>query len=403
MEIPDGLIKPDYAGGGIVNLMSSLLRARGASSDWPDARLLPASELTDYRHLVLIVIDGLGADWLARHSPTGLLARHQLGALTSVFPSTTAAAIGSFLTGVPPAQHGITGWFTWLRELGCVMKPLPGQPRSGGQSDWGMIKDLRSLFPRPSVFERIQTPSTLISPQSIIHSAFSRAHSGPARLRPFRNLKDCFRQIEQAVKLTRQPSYIYAYWSELDHLGHKHGIDSGAAIEHLHALEQGLEHLKTRLAGQDVCVLISADHGQLDASPAEQTRINTFPALAERLQLPLCGEARAAFCYPCAGELEGFIAAAEAALGSRFAIIRSRDLLAQGYFGPGTPHPELTHRSGDVILIGRDHNVIIDQLLTEPDFTPIGVHGGLSRAEMLVPLCRFTGAISPISVAGVRA
>ncbi|EIC20912.1 alkaline phosphatase family protein [Thiorhodovibrio frisius] len=383
------MIKPDYAGGCIVNLMSSLLHARGATSiDLPEARLLPAAELADYRHLVLIVIDGLGANWLARHSPDGLLARHQLGSLTSVFPSTTAAAIGSFLTGVPPAQHGITGWFTWLRELGCVMKTLPGQPRCGGQSNWAMVEDLRTLFPCPSVFERITTGSTVISPKQIAHSAFNRAHCGPARLRPYRNLKDCFRQIEQAVKRTRQPSYIYAYWSELDHLGHKHGIDSTETINHLYALEQGLAQLTTRLAGSDACLLISADHGQLDCTKADQTQIAAHPALADRLRLPLCGEPRAAFCYTCADELDGFIAAAQDTLGTRFDVVRSRDLLAQGVFGPGTPHPELTHRIGDATLIARDHCVILDRLPTEKPFTPIGVHGGLSPDEMLVPLCR---------------
>ncbi|WPL18673.1 Type I phosphodiesterase / nucleotide pyrophosphatase [Thiorhodovibrio winogradskyi] len=381
------MIEPNYAGGGIVNLMSSLMRARGGNSDLPEAHLLPARELASHKHLVLIVIDGLGADWLARHSPDGWLARHQIGALTSVFPSTTAAAVGSFLTGVAPAQHGLTGWFSWLRELGCVMKTLPGQPRAGGQGNWAMVEDLRSLFPCPPVFARIKTASTLVSPKSIAHSAFNRAHQGLARLRPFGTFKDFLRQIEQAVKRTREPSYIYAYWSELDHLGHHHGIDSPTSVAHLQQLEQGLALLAERLRGQDACLLITADHGQLDTKTADQTDLADYPLLANQLRLPLCGEPRAAFCYTAGGALEAFMAAVEQTLGARFRLAPSGELLAQGYFGPGEPHPELTHRIGDVILIGHDRSVIRDRLPSEKPFQQIGVHGGLSRAEMLVPLC----------------
>lgn len=384
------MIKPDYAGGGIVNLMSSLMQARGASSALPDARLLPASALAEHRHLVLMVIDGLGAKWLLDHSPNGLLSQHMIGHLTSVFPSTTAAAIGSFLTGEPPAQHGLTGWFTWLRELGCVMKVLPGQPRCGGQGDWKLVPDLRALFPCPPLFERIATASTMISPHTIANSAFNRAYLGPAKLRTFADLQGYFHQIEAAVKRTREPSYIYAYWPELDHIGHEQGITSQAALDHLQAIEAGLASLLERLGGQDLCLLVTADHGQLDTTEADLTDLADHPALAQRLRVPLCGEPRAAFCYAGAAEADGFLAAARAELGDRFEVFPSRDLLEQGFFGPGPAEafPELTHRIGDVTVIGRGQQVIRDRLVTETAFRQVGVHGGLSPAEMLVPLCR---------------
>jgi hypothetical protein len=111
---------PNYQGASIINLMQSLIRARGpaagaatssTSAPYPEAQLLPAAEIARARHLVLLVIDGLGDDWLRRQSPQGPLARHRLGALTSVFPPTTATAITSYLTGDAPQQHGMTGWY----------------------------------------------------------------------------------------------------------------------------------------------------------------------------------------------------------------------------------------------------------------------------------------------------
>jgi hypothetical protein len=57
---------------------------------------------------------------------------------------------------------------------------------------------------------------------------------------------------------------------------------------------------------------------------------------------------------------------------------------ARGDFGPGMPHLELTHRIGDVILLGRERAVIRDRLPTGEAVARFGVHGGLSRAESFV-------------------
>jgi hypothetical protein len=62
--------RPDYHGGGIVNLMASLIRARGGSAEYADLELLPAQSMAEIRHIALLVVDGLGADWLRRHGPT---------------------------------------------------------------------------------------------------------------------------------------------------------------------------------------------------------------------------------------------------------------------------------------------------------------------------------------------
>jgi membrane protein YqaA with SNARE-associated domain len=53
-------------------LMSSIIEARGGRSDAPSLRELPTDELAPATNLILLVIDGLGADWLAERSPDGI-------------------------------------------------------------------------------------------------------------------------------------------------------------------------------------------------------------------------------------------------------------------------------------------------------------------------------------------
>jgi hypothetical protein len=381
-------LRPDYHGGGIVNLMASLIRARGGSAEYADLGLLPARSMAEIRHIALLVVDGLGADWLRRHEPHGLLASHLLGEMTSVFPPTTATAITTYLTGDAPQQHALTGWHTWMRELGCVMTVLPGQPRYGGVGYRQAGIDAQRLFDHRVVFDRMSSATVAISPAHIAQSDFNRAHLGRAQLRSFETLRDMFKQATRAIRKARQPSYLYLYWPGLDSIGHEQGIESQHALTHLRQIEQGLEDFVRGIAGTDTLVLVSADHGQIDTTDADQTLLGDHPQLADCLTLPLCGEPRAAFCYVHPDRAETFERYCQDVLGERFDLHRSRDLLNAGLFGLGEPNPRLVERIGDYTLIARGNNVIREHLPFEQPFKQIGVHGGLSSAELMVPLCR---------------
>ncbi len=377
---------PDYQGGSIVNLMASIMAARGGQSAYAPLRLLPPEAIAGVTHLILLVIDGLGADYLMRHSPQGPLARHLLGSITSVFPSTTAAAIPSFLTGDAPQQHGLTGWFTWLRELACVMTVLPGHPRCGGASYRQLGLDPAKLFGLVPGFDRIRTPSLIVTPSYIAQSDFNQALTGGARVLTFETLSGMFRRTAAALRQDPRPNYAYLYWPKLDTLGHQQGMESEASVRHLMEIEQGLTDFLVQAAGTDTAVLVTADHGQVDTRPAERIDLADHPDLARALILPPCGEPRAAFCYLKPGHLDGFLGYCRDRLPGHIEPVPSTDLLAQGLFGLGEPNPRLAERIGDLTLLMRGHSIIQERLPGEEHKVHIGAHGGLTRDEMLVPL-----------------
>jgi hypothetical protein len=379
--------RPDYTGGGIVNLVASIIEARGGQPTAPTLRAPPTTDLAAARHIVLLVLDGLGSRWLARRGGGSLLADRQIMELTSVFPPTTASAITTYLTGEAPQQHGLTGWFTWFRELGCVMSVLPGQPRYGGVGYQAAGVDLPALLGHSPIFSRIATPAVAVSPSYIADSDFNLAHLGPARLLPYDTLKQMFRRAARAIRKAREPSYFYLYWPGLDGIGHEHGMESAAAEAHFREIDERFDAFSRAIAGTDTLVLVSADHGHLDRGPDDLVELADHPDLADCLAMPLCGEPRAAFCYLRPGRVERFADYCQDVLGDRFELHRSRDLLNAGLFGIGTPHPRLAERIGDYTLIARGPALIREQLPTEGDFEQIGVHGGLSPEELYVPLC----------------
>lgn len=383
----DAWVFPDYQGGSIVNLMASLLDACGAGpAGYPPLRGLEPQPLAEARNLVLLVLDGLGYEYLMQQGSGSVLQRHLHMRLTSVAPPTTATAITTFLTGQAPQQHGLTGWFTWFRELGSVLAVLPFSPRCSGVPLGGRGVGAAALFGHVPLFDRLPVKSWSVCPDWIAHSEFNRAHLGRAELLPYRDLEQCFDAIARAVRASDARSYVYAYWPGFDRLAHEQGVASDALTEHFAALDRAFARLLDALAGTGSRLLVTADHGFVDVPADKRIVLDAHPVMKDCLALPLCGEQRLSYAYVRNGHGRRFEDYLDRHLAQVIEWHRSEALLQQGLFGLGEPHPELAARIGDYTLLMKQGHVIQDPIAGERPFAMVGYHGGLSAAEMYVPL-----------------
>ena len=60
-----------------------------------------------YKNIIFLVLDGLGEHILNPISPNGYLKNHQIDLVTSVYPSTTTAAIQEILLMKQDGLHGL--------------------------------------------------------------------------------------------------------------------------------------------------------------------------------------------------------------------------------------------------------------------------------------------------------
>lgn len=379
---------PDYGGGSIVNLMVSLASACGAPDDglYPELQALPASRLTGFRNIVLLVIDGLGADTLARLGQGGFLHRHQIANLTSVFPSTTASAATCLLNGQAPQQHGLTGWHMHFREIGCILAVLPLVARHGGPSLRQCGMDPTPLLTPRSLFSRIRRQGHVLSPSHIVNSDFNLAFTSGAQRIGYQGADACFAAIPKILAQSAGQNYLHAYYPTLDSLAHQFGIASPEVAACFAKLDAAFGELLSQLAGSDTAVLVSADHGFIDIPAHRRLDLADFPELAETLVLPLCGERRAAWCYVHPERTWQFEKCVAEQLADMAWLYRSDELISRNWFGRGPAHPRLAQRIGDYALIMKDDWTLADALPGEKVHTMIGVHGGVSPAEMAVPL-----------------
>ena len=124
LDLGPKAVHPAYDGLSILNVPSSLCRWLGAP-DLPH----PAINHTEFddlasgaRQVVVLLVDAVGLNlferWLEGRAQSlhPLVSSGLLGALTSVVPSTTSAALTTLWTGRSPAEHGILGYELFLRE-----------------------------------------------------------------------------------------------------------------------------------------------------------------------------------------------------------------------------------------------------------------------------------------------
>jgi predicted AlkP superfamily pyrophosphatase or phosphodiesterase len=368
--MPAATLLPDYEGGSLPNLMRSVADACGGPRlPYAPARDLQGDALADAKSIVLLVVDGLGHAHVLRGARDGFLRRHLKGAMTSVFPSTTAAAIPTFLTGLAPQQHGLTGWHMYFAEIDRILAVLPMAPRGGPALD----------VPAASLAQR------LLSPAEIFGSPFNRHHSQGAIRAGFGGLAEMLERLAE-LSSALEPCYVHAYYPALDSTAHAFGIVSPQVTAVLVALEQGLEALAQRLQGSGTVLIVTADHGFIDAPARRLIELENHPELGAMLARPLCGERRVAYCYVRSQRRGDFECYVRERMGHAVELHDSGELVERGWFGPGEPHPQLLSRVGDYTLVMREDWTIKDWLPGEKRYRQIGVHGGISAAEMQIPL-----------------
>jgi hypothetical protein len=378
---------PDYRGGSIANLVASIGAAFGsAPGPLPTLTLLPPAALRRRSSVLLLVVDGLGLRYLCDVHPGSTLRQYLRGSLTSVFPSTTATAITTFMTGLAPAQHALTGWHMYLDEIDTVGAILPFRARATDQHLSHCGLEPRAVFDHTALADRLPVPSIVISPEHIVHSDFNAAHSGRAQRLGYASLMQLFQLIEISLRGPRERKFVYAYFPELDSTAHDHGIFSRACADVFRRFDEGFSRLLSALAGSDVTVLVCADHGFVDAAADQRVDLDDHPFLEATLARPLCGEQRVAYAYVQPDKREAFEDYVRNELADRVTLLPSPSVIQEGWFGPGPPHPKLASRIGDYVLLMQDRATIKDWMPGEQRYQLIGVHGGTSEEEMLVPL-----------------
>lgn len=402
LPLPDDLLAPAYNGGSIANIPASIAAVLGAPPFGMAPLALPglAELAAGAQRVVVLLMDSLALqrfqNWLP-DSPLWqrLMAEGLLAPLTSIVPSTTAAALTALWTGAAPAAHGITGYEMWLREYNLVANMISHHPiafrgRNGNlTSEAGF--DPKGFLPLPTLDTHLAAhgiATHAFHHHSIAYSSLSQMLFPAAERHAFFTPAEFSLRLGKLLEDTAgAPLYVWSYWSEVDTLSHFYGPDAAqprAEFAHFsQALERYLFNDLSPAARKDTLFILTADHGGLLCRTGDpHYMLSNHPGLARRALL-WAGESRLPFMYVRPGQMEAAREYVEKTWPNQFIALEATNALHAGLFGPPPFHEELLTRIGDLVLIPRQEAFIWWH--RHADWL-VGRHGGLHPQEMLVPL-----------------
>jgi hypothetical protein len=408
LGLGDDFILPDYTGGSILNIPSTICRLLGAPElGAPPLRediLAPLenfnSETSGFRRVILVLMDALALHRLVRWMGDGtapvwksLSKEGILAPLTSIVPSTTSAALTSLWTGRSTTEHGIAGYELWLKEYGVVANMITHAPITF-ENDVGSLA--RAGF-KPETFLTEPTLGThlanhgvksyALQHHSIARSGLSQMFFMDVDVQPFFTPSDLWINLRHLVEgKPDERQFIWIYWGEVDHFSHFYGPDDERSAAEFSAFSNAFEHFFLRRlpneAYEDTLLILTADHGQITTSVNPDNELRNHPGLIHNLHILPTGENRLIYLYIRPGQREAVREYMDLVWPNQFHFIDPAVAVEAGLFGPGEMHPHLLDRLGDLIAITRNDSYL---WWASKDNFLIGRHGGLSDDEMLVP------------------
>ncbi|MEA5595056.1 alkaline phosphatase family protein [Rivularia sp. UHCC 0363] len=427
-------VKPSYDGLGLANIAS--LAIEWLSPDAPtlseeaaapafNPKLLATSEITQaweswqnqapINHVVLLILDGFGYEQLqtladSKDAPTIAEACDRPQGFfmpaTSVYPSTTVTALTSAATGYAPAQHGMMGTNLYMREIGTIVNFIGFRPQTASTNT--PLPDTQfnpeTLIRVPNIYLRMEKAGIdveIINFYQFKHTSISRftsagSEAGNDNFKGYLTPSDAFAQLRERLltKSSQQKSFTYLYVPTIDAVSHRYGPLSSSYKAEVAALDFALKkQLLEPLAGRnDTVLLLTADHGQR-YNPLENTLwLEEHPELTQNLFAPITGESRIRYLHIKHNQQAAVVDYIKHNFSENFFTITPSEAMELGLFGiPGKPlSREAEDRIGDLLLISHKDWTCRQHITNEERYKGLlGIHAGLSRAEMLIPFLAY--------------
>jgi hypothetical protein len=353
------VVRANYGGAWIGSLLPELLAGRVPPGlpDWVRAAF----------PLVILLIDGLGWRLYQRFAPQmPALADFTGGPITTVVPSTTAAALPSLTTGRTPGEHGMLG--DRIRVGGVVLNVLQWTVSNGAPPAPASVQPHTPFGGR-------RVP--VVSNAKFAGSGFSQAHLRGA---PFHGYSDAGDLISQVGTVVRSGApLLFAYFPDADRTAHEYGLDHDAFAASLAAADAVVRGIRRHVPPHGA-VIVTADHGHVTVDPGQRIVLTPLVPLISATS----GSARFRYLHAKAGAARELLAGARELAGTR-AWTGDRDaLVATGWLGPHT-NAVTAGRAGDVVMVARGAVTLVDPAEGRLNDL-VTVHGSLTADEMLVPL-----------------
>jgi predicted AlkP superfamily pyrophosphatase or phosphodiesterase len=360
-----------------------------------------------YQKIITFIIDGFGYNHFTEYHKNlsffdKLQDRGEVYPLTSVFPSTTPAALTSIYTGLTPQEHGLPEWTVYFEEFDAIIEPLLFRKQKSHKRDSLITQGGKAemLFWGDTIFTQLAQsaiPSHNFMYRDYATSSYSSMVATGSEVQTFGSGSELMSKLRATIQTTPGSTYFFVYWSFIDSAQHAYGPSS---IQHTHALAEFSDLIENELLQKiqpadvaNTLLLLSADHGQTSIRGEDILYLDKYVYLNEAYSngkngqsiLPT-GAPHDVFLFIDPSKLEETLRLLKKDLEGKAEVLTTAEAISRGLFGINIPSQRFLNRIGNILILPYPGIHIWYEHFPAKTFLQLGTHGGLSENEMIVPL-----------------
>lgn len=371
---------PDY-NNSILNLITSILKYYNVESNHSSLKKLDERLNKKYKNVVFIILDGMGEHILKNISSDGFFRNHELDCITSVYPSTTTAALTTYYSGKPPYESGWIAWSQYFKEYGRAIDMLSHQESYQCDSLKNQkINVFDTVVNYTPIFQKIEKASPNVKAYEI-----TPAYSDTRSNRSIRSnsIEEICENIDMLCK-NPDEKFILAYCDNPDGTLHKFGCNSDEVKDIIKNSENQIEKMCSNLS-DDTIVIISADHGHKDINKVYN--LLDYPEIQDCLIMPASLESRSLALWVKEDRKKEFEELFNKEFGNDFLLLTKEQVLEKHLLGYGQKHNKIDDFIGNYLALSISDSIIkIETYLADGKKVKKSTHCGLTKDEMEVPL-----------------
>lgn len=361
----------------ILSTISSILKYYGISNNYNSLKELDVILKKKYKNVVMIVFDGMGENVLKCLAKDGIFRKNEIACVTSVFPSTTTAAMTSYYSARSPLETGWIAWTQYFKEYGRTMNMLPRVETYTEEKLKNVKIDVFSdVVNYKTIFEMLEendVPAFEVVPDYIERKSKRTV------------IANDLDEITNSIRtLCEHPSekFIFSYLDNPDHLLHKYGVGTIEVQEFLLNAEQKIKELVHSL--NDAVVILSADHGHKNIEGVYS--ILDYPELRDCLIMPEFFESRFVGFWVKEEKKDEFEKIFNEKI-SDYVLLKKEDFLKLNLLGLGIKHRKIEDFLGNYVAISIGNSIFrLQNDYFEGKKVKASTHCGLTKEEMEVPV-----------------
>lgn len=340
----------------------------------------------EYKNVILLILDGLGEHILNKISLKGYLNQNKIDCVTSVYPSTTTAALTTYYSGRPPYETGWIAWSQYFKEYGRAIDMFSHNESYMREPLKKPLMDVfKTIVNYETVFDKIEKASSDVKAYEIEPEYAERRAKRAIKAN---NIDELIMNINDLC-LMPSKKFIFAYSDNPDGLLHDFGTTSEEVETFVKETEKKIEKM-VKDFDEDTILIISADHGHKDIEKAY--KLLDYPEIQECLIMPASLESRILAFWVKEDMKEIFVQRFNKAFGKEFWLMTKETFLDKYHFlGYGNKHKKIDDFIGNYIALSVGGSSIqLGTFLTEGKPIKKSTHCGLTKEEMEVPVIVIT-------------